>query len=96
MILNSLEPVSLLIAHNISHSNLVHKDSKTPPAQQQSNSPDFEDWYLKQVTKEFADDIDKIRNASDFSDKSVPMLVAALKQGVSLFSEEERRIVMGS
>lgn len=50
----------------------------------------FEELYLRQATKEFANDLEKLRNASDFKDKSVPMLVDALKQGTACFSREER------
>jgi ribosome assembly protein 3 len=48
------------------------------------------------VTAEFADDIDKIRNASDFTEKSVPVLIQALKQGAYSFSEEEKERIMGA
>ena len=61
----------------------------------QSASSDFESFYLQQVTTEFADDLDKIRNARDFNEKSLGVLIAALKQGASMYSEEERRKVMG-
>jgi ribosome assembly protein 3 len=61
----------------------------------QSAPSDFESFYLQQVTTEFADDLDKIRNASDFGEKSLSVLVAALKQGTSTYTEEERRKVMG-
>ena len=54
----------------------------------------FESFYMKQVTTEFADDLDKIRNASDFDEKSLPILIEALKQGTSMYSEEEKRKVM--
>lgn len=50
---------------------------------------------MQQVTTEFADDLDKVRNASDFTEKSLPILIEALKQGTSLYSEEEKRKVMG-
>ena len=56
---------------------------------------DFESFYMQQVTAEFADDLDKIRNANDFGEKSLPVLIAALKQSASMYSEEERRKVMG-
>ena len=51
---------------------------------------------MQQVTAEFADDLDKIRNANDFNEKSLPVLIAVLKQGASMYSEEERRKVMGT
>ena len=56
---------------------------------------DFETFYMKQVTTEFADDLDKIRNADDFNEKSLPILIEALKQGTSIYSEEEKRRIMG-
>ena len=51
---------------------------------------------MKGITTEFADDIDKIRNASDFNDQSVPILVEVLKQCAGNFSEEEKQRVMGA
>lgn len=56
-----------------------------------THTENFEDFYLQQITKEFADDIDKIRQASDFKESSLPVLVAALKQGATIYTEEERR-----
>ena len=65
------------------------------PTQEQTPSEAFEEYYLRQVTADFADDIEKLRNASDFKESSVPVLVQALKQGAGNFSEEEKRRVMG-
>ena len=48
------------------------------------------------MTAEFADDLDRVRNASDFKDeKSVQVLIEALKGAASLYSEEEKRGMMG-
>ncbi|KAL8693989.1 MAG: hypothetical protein Q9218_001288 [Villophora microphyllina] len=55
----------------------------------------FESFYLKQITAEFADDLDKLRNAPDFSEKSVPVLVDALKATARNYNEEEKAKVMG-
>ncbi|MCJ1296130.1 hypothetical protein MMC34_007695 [Xylographa carneopallida] len=55
----------------------------------------FESFYLQAVTREFADDIDKVRNASDFKDSSLPILIEALRQGVGIYGEDERQRVMG-
>lgn len=64
----------------------------TPKSETTHTTTDsFEDFYLQQITNEFADDIDKIRQASDFKESSLPVLVAALKQGATLYTEEERR-----
>ncbi|KAK4696097.1 ribosome assembly protein 3, partial [Lecanoromycetidae sp. Uapishka_2] len=66
--------------------------SESTPAPNES----FESYYLRRVTAEFADDIDKIRNASDFTEKSVPVLIQTLKQGAYSFSEEEKERIMGA
>ena len=64
----------------------------TPKSEETTHNADsFEDFYLQQITREFADDIDKIRTAGDFTEKSLPVLVAALKQGATIYTEEERR-----
>ncbi|KAF2481871.1 hypothetical protein BDY17DRAFT_311505 [Neohortaea acidophila] len=55
----------------------------------------FEDIYLKQATREFANDLDKLRSAGDFSERSVELLIAGLRQGRGCFSVEERRRVVG-
>ena len=57
---------------------------------------DFDNYYLKKITSEFADDLDRVRSSGDFGDKSLPILIAALKQGSSIYSEEEKRMVMGA
>lgn len=57
----------------------------------------FEAFYLKQVTAEFANDLDKLRSAGDFrEERSVGILVEALKQGVACFSKNERMRVGGA
>lgn len=61
------------------------------PKSEATHNDSFEDFYLQQITHEFADDLDKIRKASDFKERSLSVLVAALKQGASIYSEEERR-----
>ena len=66
------------------------------PAQRQvSKDPEqaFEDFYLKQATKEFANDIDKLRSAPDFNERNVSILIRALRQGTACFGEGERRRV---
>ncbi|EME77793.1 uncharacterized protein MYCFIDRAFT_33384, partial [Pseudocercospora fijiensis CIRAD86] len=56
----------------------------------------FQAFYLRQATREFANDLDKLRSAGDFhQEKSVPLLISALKQGTACFSVEERRMVGG-
>lgn len=51
----------------------------------------FESFYLRQATREFADDLEKLRAASDFKEgRSVQLLVEALKQGAACFGTSER------
>lgn len=70
--------------------------AEAPPglttARKQVQNPEleFEAFYLRQATKELANDLDKLRSASDFRDNSVSMLVDALKQGTACFSQGER------
>ncbi len=58
--------------------------------------PDFAAFYLKKVTAELGEDLDKIRQAKDFNDSSLPLLIHALQQGAALFSEEEQAIILGT
>ncbi|KAI3393541.1 hypothetical protein diail_4178 [Diaporthe ilicicola] len=54
----------------------------------------FTSFYLQQATKEFAEDLDKIRNADDFKSEAISTLVSALSQGTAMFSPaDQRRIV---
>ena len=71
---------------------------KGPPEDLPENAPedeDFESIYLRQVTAEFADDIDQLRQSKDFTEDSVPMLVEAVRLGAEMYSEEERALLMG-
>ncbi|KAL8735553.1 MAG: hypothetical protein Q9166_000721 [cf. Caloplaca sp. 2 TL-2023] len=68
---------------------------KQPASSNEPKETDFETFYLKQVTTEFADDLDKLRSASDFSEKSVPILIDALKGTARTYSEEEKAKAMG-
>lgn len=54
----------------------------------------FTSYYLQRATQEFAEDLDKIRNADDFKNDAIPTLINALSQGTALFSPaDQRRIV---
>jgi hypothetical protein len=70
------------------------------PSKTKTDSPqsegDFTSFYLQKVTAELADDLDKVREASDFTARSLPLLVHALKQGESTFSVEEKRRIAAS
>ena len=83
--------------------DVVMMDAPAPAPQTKAASKvskqaqeDFSAIYLRKVAAEFADDLDKVREAQDFKASSVPMLIHALKQGESLFSVEERRRVAGA
>ena len=59
------------------------------------SAADFPSFYLQRATREFAEDLDKIRLADDFKpDTSVPTLVHALQQGAALYSPADRARVM--
>lgn len=69
-------------------------DSKVKQLSDQEVSSAFTSYYLQQATKEFAEDLDKIRNADDFKNDAIPILINALSQGTALFSSaDQRRIV---
>ena len=54
----------------------------------------FTKYYMQRATKEFSEDLDRIRASDDFRDDAIPLLINALQQGTSIFSiEEQRRIV---
>ncbi|KAI0857550.1 ribosome-assembly protein 3-domain-containing protein [Xylaria cubensis] len=68
---------------------MTGKDQKTTAA-----AADFTSYYLQQSTKEFAEDLDKIRSADDFKADALPMLIKSLQQGTSMFSAaDQQRIV---
>ncbi|EGS19427.1 uncharacterized protein CTHT_0048870 [Thermochaetoides thermophila DSM 1495] len=71
-----------------------------PPSQKSATKTDeqvaaqFTSYYLQRATKEFAEDLDRVRNADDFKNEALPILINALQQGTRMFSpEEQRRIV---
>ncbi|KAF9701570.1 hypothetical protein EKO04_000465 [Ascochyta lentis] len=57
---------------------------------------EYDAIYIRKITTELADDLDKVREAQDFKANSIPMLIHALKQGESLFSVEEKRRVIAT
>ncbi|KAF2242128.1 hypothetical protein BU26DRAFT_610490 [Trematosphaeria pertusa] len=61
-----------------------------------NEAEDFTSIYLRKVTAELADDLDKVREANDFKASSLPMLINALKQGESIYSAEEKRRVVSA
>ncbi|KAI1099836.1 ribosome-assembly protein 3-domain-containing protein [Jackrogersella minutella] len=57
-------------------------------------SQEFTSYYLQQSTKEFAEDLDKVRSADDFKGDAVAMLVKSLQQGTTLFSAVDQKRVL--
>ncbi|KAK4452042.1 ribosome-assembly protein 3-domain-containing protein [Podospora aff. communis PSN243] len=57
-------------------------------------SSEFTSYYLERSTKEFAEDLDKVRTADDFKNDAISVLVDALQQGTAMFSPEEQRRVV--
>jgi ribosome assembly protein 3 len=54
----------------------------------------FSSLYLQRVTKELAEDLDKVRNADDFKADSISFLIHALQQGSAQFSSKDQRRVV--
>ena len=54
----------------------------------------FGQYYMQRVTLEFAEDLDRIRNADDFHDGTVQLLIHALQQGTSILSIEDKQRVV--
>lgn len=57
---------------------------------------EFTSFYLQQATKEFAEDLDKVRTADDFKGDALPMLIKALQQGTALFSPADQKRITGT
>ncbi|KAJ8063874.1 hypothetical protein OCU04_007728 [Sclerotinia nivalis] len=55
----------------------------------------FTAHYLQRATNEFSEDLNKIREADDFNENALQILVHALKQGTEVWGEEEMRRVVG-
>jgi len=57
----------------------------------------FGRYYMKKVTEEFAEDLDRIRRADDFHGGALELLVKALQDGTAVFAtEDQRRIVLST
>ncbi|KAI1435863.1 ribosome-assembly protein 3-domain-containing protein [Xylaria sp. CBS 124048] len=63
---------------------------------QNKTEEDFTSYYLQQSTKEFAEDLDKIRGADDFKGDALPMLIKSLQQGTSMFSAADQKRIVGA
>jgi len=83
-----------LLAHGGRINNEDSETEKMKSTPIVGDSTDFASFYLRTITKELSDDLDKIRSANDFSEKSVPILIHALQQGHQIFSNEERETIM--
>ena len=71
--------------------NLKETEPADADARVKEALPSFSSYYLKKITGTFADDLDKIRAAGDFSDATLPLMVLALEQGTECFTAEERQ-----
>jgi ribosome assembly protein 3 len=55
----------------------------------------FAQFCTRRAAQEFAEDLDRVRQAEDFQGDALPLLVAALQQSAGLYSiEEQRRVVL--
>ncbi|KAL8853995.1 MAG: hypothetical protein Q9221_001118 [Calogaya cf. arnoldii] len=89
------DPVASTVQEPAGPNPSSHPTSNQPEPPNQAEETHFETFYLKRVTTEFADDLDKLRNASDFNERSIPILIEALKNTARTYSEEEKAQVMG-
>lgn len=73
--------------------------SKINNSPEKSNHSDtlndlFEQHYMNMVAEEFEDELDELRKDASFDPQAMPLLVAALKKGVNIFSSEEKQKVL--
>ncbi|KAM3421958.1 putative membrane protein C3B8.06 [Cercospora zeina] len=97
---NSVKRAQHIAQEPDEHSALNTGSDPAPVFSQKKHKQDphkaFEEFYLRQVTKEFANDLDRLRSAGDFNAKSLPLLISALKQGTACFGNDEKRKVVES
>lgn len=62
------------------------------------NKEAFTEYYLGLMTGgSFGDDLNKARQSNDFNNKtSMPLLIAALKEGVNMFDKEQRDLILSA
>lgn len=77
-------------AHEIEEVSSPQSPQERQEQRPKNSEQAFEEFYLKQATKEFANDIDKLRSAPDFNERHIPVLIRALRQGTASFGKEER------
>ncbi|CAD0039607.1 MAG: Uncharacterized protein AUREO_007750 [Aureobasidium pullulans] len=86
-----------VVQRSPSRSSSPEEDQTIAPSGPQVGESEAEDaftsFYLRQMTTEFAEDLDKIRSAGDFNDKSLGLLISALKQGRECFDRHDRLAV---
>lgn len=51
---------------------------------------------MQLITSEFGEELNQVRKAKDFNERSLPMLVRALKMGVNVFEMGEKKTVVES
>lgn len=72
----------------------MSQEDKSKQMTDKEVAAEFTSYYLQRATKEFAEDLDKIRNADDFRNDAVPMLINALSQGTAMFSAADQRKIV--
>lgn len=62
------------------------------------NKAAFTEYYLGLMTGgNFGEDLNKIRESNDFNNQtSMPLLIAALKEGVNMFDKEQRDLILSA
>jgi hypothetical protein len=57
-------------------------------AEIKDKDPAFTQWYMRTITEQYAEDLDKLRQAQDFKGKeSVEILRRALRLGIVCFDD---------
>lgn len=79
-----------------SSSSSSPSDSESDSLPASAAAAAFPSWYLRTITQELAEDLDKVRGAPDFGDAALPLLVHALQQGEACFSQVEKARVMSA
>lgn len=67
---------------------------QSSPSENSKVDEKFAAFCLQRATTEFADDLAKVREAKDFGNDSLPILISALKQSTSMFSQEQKNAIV--
>lgn len=81
---------------------MPHRNSQDQKGKDDSSvvADNFTSYYLQRATREFDEDLDRVRGADDFArgaaDALLPVLVRSLQQGTSMFSPADQARVVAA